>query len=117
MRVIHEVPLAERIERVLPSGMELAREGERVVDLRVVAEFPEPAARELEVEELDVELGVVDEDLGAGNEVEELLGHLREFRSLPQILEGQAVHPGRAEVDVALRIQVRMEVPLADPPG
>src|SRR5206468_5198834 len=96
---------------------ELAREGERVADLRVVGEFAEAAARKLEVQELEVEFGVVDEDLGAGDEVEELLRHVAELRLLAQVLERQAVHPGRAEVDVALRVQVRMEVPLRHPPG
>ena len=46
--------------------MQLAREGERVDDARdVVGELAQPRARELEVEEPDVEGGVVDDQFGA----------------------------------------------------
>jgi hypothetical protein len=71
----------------------------------VVLERLEARPAELQVEELDVEVGVVDDELGAGDEVEEILRHLGEFRLLPQVVERKAVHPGGAEVNVALRVR------------
>ena len=117
VRVVDEIALAERIERVLPARMQLAREGERVGHLRgVLLEPPQARPAELEVEELEVEVGVVDQHLGAGDEIEELLGHIGELGLLPQVLERQAVHARRAEVDIALGIQVGVKVPLCDAP-
>ena len=95
--------------------MQLPREGERVGDLGDV--IPQPAearAAELEIEELDVELGVMDDDLGAGDEIEELLCHPGEFRLGAQVFQRHAMHPGRAQVDVALGIEISVELPLAD---
>ena len=97
--------------------MDFAGKGERIGDAGdEVREAPQPRPTELQVEELDVELGVVDDDLGAGDEVEELARHLGKFRLRAQVLERQAVHPRRAEVDVTLRVQIGVEVPLADAP-
>src|SRR5690349_21601986 len=97
--------------------MQLAREGERIGDpLYMVGEPPMAGERELEVEELDVELGVVDDDLGAGDEVEELAGDVGELGFRAQVFERQAVYARRAEVDVALRVEIGVEVPLGEPP-
>src|SRR5260221_6898344 len=113
--VVHEVALAQRIERVLPAGVQLACKGQRIGDLgEVLRELAEPGAAELEIQELDVELGVMDDQLGAGDEIQELLRHLGEFRLGAQVFERHAVYPGRAQVDVALGVEVSVELPLAD---
>src|SRR5258706_9907565 len=113
--IVHEVALAQRIERVLPAGMQLACKGQRIGDLGdVLRELAEPGAAELEIQELDVELGVMDDQLGAGDEIQELLRHLGEFRLGAQVFERHAVYPGRAQVDVALGVEVSVELPLAD---
>src|SRR5204862_3449848 len=82
----------------------------------MVGELAESGATQLEIEELEVELGVMDQDLGAGNEIEQLPGDLGEPRLLPQVLQRHAVHAGRAQVDVAFRIQIDVEMALRDLP-
>ena len=47
---------------------------------------------QLRVEEADVEGGVVDDDLGAGQVLEQLVGDRREQRLVGEELVGQAVH-------------------------
>ena len=66
-------------------------------------------ARELGVEETHVEGRVVDDELGALDEREQLGGDLGELRRLLQPRELDAVHGQRAGVDLAFRIQVAME--------
>ena len=57
------------------------------------------------LEESDVELGVVDHELGATNEVEELLDDLgKAWRGL-EVRTADAVHALGALVNVAVRIQ------------
>ena len=76
----------------------------------MVGDAAAPAeARELVVEEGDVEGRVVDHELGAGDEGEELVRHLGETRMLAQELEAEPVHLERTLVDLALRIEIALE--------
>src|SRR5437879_12162498 len=113
--MIDEIALAKRVEAVPLARMQLAREGERIGDLRhVLAEPAEPGDAELQVEELDVEVGVVDDQLGALNEVQEGAGDVGKARLVGEKLGRQPVHLERALLDLALRVQVHVEMPRAD---
>src|SRR5256886_8689046 len=76
--------------------------------------FRSPGAPELQVEELDVEVGVVDDQLGALNEVQEGAGDVGKARLVGEKLARQPVHLERALLDLALRVQVHVEMPRAD---
>src|SRR6266446_10784697 len=113
--MIDEIALAKRVQAVPLARMQLAREGERIGDLRhMLAEPAEPGQPELQVQELDVEVGVVDDQLGAVNEVQESAGDVGKARLVGEELARQPVHLERALLDLALRVQVDMEMPLAD---
>ena len=60
-------------------------------------------AAQLRIEEGDVELGVVDHELRAADELEQLVRDLREARLAREVLALQPVDRLRADVDVALR--------------
>src|SRR5687768_2970384 len=63
----------------------------------------------LVIEEADVEVGVVDDELGAAHEVEELVAHLREQGLAGEEFAGQPGDLLRARLHVALRIEVALE--------
>src|SRR6185437_11900207 len=109
--VVHRVALAQRVEGVLLARMEVARELERIADGAEARERGPPDALELLVEERDVERRVVDEELGAFDELEELVGDVAEERLVGEVLEREAVHLARRGVDGALGIHVAMEMP------
>ena len=64
---------------------------------------------EFGIEEADVEGGVVDHELGAGDELDQLRGDLAELRLVLELRARDAVHGLRALVDVPLGIQIAME--------
>src|SRR5207253_444606 len=107
-RVIDVVALAERIEAVALTRMELARERERVEHLADGGDLARLAGqpRELGIEKRDVEGGVVDHELGAGEELEQLIGDLSKARLPVELGARDAVHRERAVVDLALGVQV-----------
>ena len=65
--------------------------------------------RQLRIEERHIEGGVVDHELRAGEEAEQLRGDFREARLAVELGARDAVHGERALVDVALGIQIAME--------
>src|SRR6185503_2043243 len=90
--------------------VQLARKGERVGDFRdVIAKLAQPAAGELHVEELDVEIGVVDDELGAADVVEQLARNGREPGFGGEVLERLAVDARGARLDLALGVHVVMQ--------
>ncbi len=109
--VVDAVALAQRIETVALARMQAARQRQRVEHLADRRDGARIAgqARELGVEETDVERRVVNDELGAADEREQLVGDLGELRRLLQPRELDAVHGQRAGVDLALGIQVAME--------
>ena len=64
--------------------------------------------RELGVEEGDVEGRVVDHELGAVDEEQQLVDDLGEFRRRCELRMVDAVHRERARVDLALGIHIAM---------
>src|SRR6185503_4895621 len=69
-------------------------------------------ALELVIQELDVEVGVVDDELGARHELQELARDVRKLRLRGEELVLDAVHLERAAVDLALGVDVAMEAVL-----
>ncbi len=65
--------------------------------------------RQLRIEEGHVEGGVVDDELRAGEEAEQLRGDFRETRLPVELGPRDAVHGERALLDVALGIEVAMK--------
>ncbi|KWV86367.1 hypothetical protein PFLmoz3_03985 [Pseudomonas fluorescens] len=62
------------------------------------------------VDETDVERRVMDDQLGAIDEFEELIGHFGEARLALEEFVSDAVDANRALVTVAVRLQVDVEV-------
>ena len=94
MRVVDVVALAERVEAVALARVHLPRERQRV-DHRAEVAHPACGARQalqLRIEESDVECRVVDDELRAVDELEQLVDDLREARLLREELVGDAVH-------------------------
>ena len=114
--VIDPVALAERIEVVALAGVQLARKREGIEHAAKIAERRMLArqARDLGVQEADIEGGVVDHELGARHEVHELRGDLGEARLAREALAAEAVHRERARVDVAVGVQVAVEMPAGE---
>ena len=66
--------------------------------------------RQLGIEKADVEAGVVGDQRGIADELEELLGDILEQRLVLQELGGEAVHVHRVAMDVALGFEVAVEL-------
>src|SRR6266536_408712 len=110
MRVVDSEPLAQRIEVVALAGEHLAREAQRVGELRVHASAHLMSGHsKLKVEKSDVERRVVNDPLGATREIEELGDDVAEFRLAAQVVPRLAMDFGRAEVDVALRVDEELD--------
>src|SRR5688572_25485523 len=109
-RVVDAVALAERVERVLAARVRLARHLQRVAHGADGAHARAADALELGVEEGDVEGRVVDQELRALHELEELVGDVGEARLVGEVFRGHAVHLARGEVDRALGIQEAVEL-------
>jgi len=89
----------------------LSRKQQRVEDLAVLAH---PATRlgqprQFRVEECEVERRIVDNELSALDELEQLRGDVSEARLPAKELGGEAVHLQRPRVDLAVRAEVTME--------
>jgi hypothetical protein len=105
------VALAERVERVLLPRVQLAGLAQGVDHCGdVVLDRLEAELLKLGVQELDVERRVVDDQLGAGDVLEELARDVGEARLVLQELVGDAVHPERPLLDLPLRVEVAVEV-------
>ena len=111
LAVVDAVALRERVQAVALAGMQPAREDQRVEHAAALAHVLRHAgqAAQLVVQELHVELGVVDHELGALHEREELLRHLGELRLRGEKLVLDAVHLERAAIDFALGVDVAVE--------
>ncbi len=93
---------AERVEARRRARKALARQHHGVDEGDLERRLA--AARELRVDELEIELGVVDHQGIAGDEGQELLGDRREERLALQHLGGDAVDRDGLRRDVALGI-------------
>ena len=110
--VVDAVALAERVEAVALAGMHAPRERERVADAAVIGNPRRaPCGRELGVQEADVELRIVDHELGVVHEGEEFLHHIDEGRLRLEELVRDAMDGERAGLHLAAGPQVAMPVP------
>ena len=80
------------------------------VDHAVESERRTRGALELGIDEAEVEGRVVGDQLGIADEGQELVGDILEERLVLQELGGQAVHGHRVTMDIALGIEVAMEL-------
>ena len=102
-RVVDLVALAQGVQAVALARMQIARHAQRVGDLRaVLGDGLQVHQPQLVVEEAHVERRVVDDQLGAADELEELVRHLAKPGLVLQELRAQPVHLQRARLDLAL---------------
>ena len=117
VRVVDTVAIAQHVEVVLLARVQVLGHAQRVenaVAYGVDRRHVEPC--ELGVEEADVERGVVDDQLGAANEVDEFGGNVGKARLVLQEVEADSVHRQRALVDVAIGVEIAVKVPVGQPP-
>ncbi len=111
LRVVDVVALRERVQAVALAGMQPAGQRERVEHAAALADLLRHVRQPLElvIQELDVEIRVVDDELGAPDELDELGRDLRELRLSREEVVLDAVHLERAAVDLALGVDVAVE--------
>lgn len=103
--------VAQRVQRVALAREQRARVQQRVGDrFAVLGDRAAAGLGQLGVEELHVERGVVRDQLGALDELDELVGDVAEARLVGQEFGGQAVDRQRLGVAVAVRVQVDVQV-------
>src|SRR5258708_27115850 len=116
--VIDLVALAQRVEGVFLSRMQLARKLQRIDDARAVRfDRRQPEPSQLQIEEFEVEGGVVDHQLRALNVVEKFRSDLAKSGFVLEELVGDAVHLERTHLAFALGVDVAMEVVPGDAPA
>ncbi|CRR36568.1 hypothetical protein PAERUG_E16_London_17_VIM_2_04_14_05141 [Pseudomonas aeruginosa] len=111
--VVHAVALAQRIEVVALARMALAGHQQGIQHRAVLGHVRAVLLAqqgELVVDEADIERRVVDDQLGAADEFEEIVGDLAEARLVLQVFVGDAVDGDRPFVDLAIGLQVDVEV-------
>src|SRR6185369_1044040 len=106
-----------RIERILLAGMHLARHGERIADAAHGLDARAADALQLGIEERDVERRVVDQELAAIDELEELVGDVHETRLVEEVLDREPVHLRRGQVDGALGVEEAVEMAAGGAPA
>src|SRR5450432_239388 len=106
MAVIDVQPLAQRIQIVLLPGVFFARQHQRIQYLRIIGDTPEDGVgqRQFGIKKGYIESGVVDDQLGTGNKLDQFPGDLGENRLVGEELAGDTVDGERAFVDRALRV-------------
>ena len=87
--------------------MQLARQGQRIEDDGVLFDARRRGqARQLGVEESDVERRVVDDQLGIAYELDEVVGQIGKTRLVGQKLVGNAVNGHGAVFNVSIGVDV-----------
>src|SRR5690606_36084369 len=115
--VRHLEVIAQGVERIALAGAPVARHGQGVDHRGAMArERLAVEPRHLGVEEADVEGRIVNQHLRATHERDQAIHDLGELRLAGQALAAQAVNLLGTRIDVALRIEVGMEVPPGAPP-
>src|SRR5690606_16247038 len=115
--VVHPVALAQGVQGVALSGM-LVPGQQQGIHYRTVVGHATVTAKPLQlgIDEAHVERGVVDHQLGAADEVHELVGHVGEQRLVRKKLVGDPVDLEGALFHLPLGIDVDMEVPAGQAP-
>ena len=123
VRIVDRIALAQRVEAVALARVHLAREGKRVEHAADVARrhlLLEHALRgehrQFRIHERDVERRVVDDQLGVGHELTQLVEDVGEARLAAEEFGREAVHLHRTRIDGAIRTQVTVELPARSPP-
>src|SRR5204862_1532332 len=118
LAVVDAVALRKRVQAVALPRMQPARETKRVEHAAALTHVlgQSRQAAQLVVQELHVELGVVNHELGACHEREKLLRHFGELRLRGEKLVLDAVHLERAAIDFALGVDVAVEAVGRDTP-
>ena len=106
---VDAVALAQRIEAVGAGRVAAPRQDEGIDDA-IEGERRPRGALELGIDEAEVEGSVVGNERGVADEGEELVGDVLEQGFVLEELAGQAVHVDRIAVDVALRVEVAVEL-------
>ena len=101
VRAVDAEARAERVEIVLGAGMALLRDRQSVDHPRH-ADMRSPAARELAIEEAEVEGRVMRHQRRVGDELDQLVNQLREQRLGAQEVAAQSMNPRRLLGHVAL---------------
>jgi len=116
VRVGNAITLAKRIERITPSGMHLSGQCQRIHHRRgPLAKSTHAQPAKFGIKKADIERRVMDEDLGARDKINQALRDLREHRLVAQSLAAQSVHRQRPFINVAFRIEVKVQRPAAWP--
>jgi hypothetical protein len=111
VRVVHAQPPAQCVERIalprvaLPSQLQRIEYGDAFAQRPVALAQP----RKLGLQEAHVERRVVDHQLGAVDEGEKFVGDLGKARLVGQELQGQPGHFLRADLELAVRVEVFVE--------
>lgn len=111
--VVDAIALAQGIEAVALARVTLAGHHQGIEDRTVLGDVRTvglPHQGKFIVDETDVERRVMDDQLGAIDEFEELIGHFGEARLALEEFVSDAVDANRALVTVAVRLQVDVEV-------
>jgi hypothetical protein len=116
--VIHLVALAERIQAVALSRVQLPRERKRVQHAAIMLDrllcLTEPL--ELVVDEPHIERRVVNNELCTLDEGEKRFSHLVERRLVLERLLADAVHGEGCRIDMPIRAYVLVEMPTGQSP-
>ncbi|MNN56204.1 hypothetical protein D3C81_1711210 [compost metagenome] len=118
--VVDVVALAQGVQAVALARVALAGHHQGVEHRAVVADVAAlglPQQGELVVDEANVERRVVDDQLGALDELEELVGDVLEARLAHQVFVGDAVHRDGAFIHFAVGLQVDVEVATGQAPA
>ncbi|MCY1428738.1 hypothetical protein D9M71_446340 [compost metagenome] len=112
--VVYAIALAQGVEVVALPRVTLAGHPQGVEHAAVVVDLGAlllAEQGEFVIDEADVERCVMDDQLGAVDELEEFVGDLTEARLVLEELVGDAVHRDGALVHFPIRLQVDVEVP------
>src|SRR3990167_8834300 len=118
--VVDAIAFAQGIEVVALPWVALTGHHQGVEDRAVLADIGAVVLLDqgkFVVDKANVERRVVDDQLRALDEVEELIGDFLEARFVFDKVVGDAVHRNRAFVDFAIRLQVNVEMPPSQTPA
>jgi hypothetical protein len=117
VRVVDAIALAQRVEVVLLAGVQILGHPQGVADPVAYGVHRGHVEQcEFGVQETDIERGVVDDQFGSAHEVEKLDGHIGKAWFVEQELPADAMHRQGAGIDITVRVQVAVEVPVGEPP-
>src|SRR5690606_24257672 len=112
--VIDAITFAQGVQAVALAGMAVTGHQQGVEHRAMLGDISLVRLTdqgELIVDETDVKRGVVDDQLRALDEFEELIRHFAETRLAHQKLIGDAVNADRTFIAFAIRLQVNVEMP------